>query len=110
MRWVLEAGVFSTGDALAAAAARAGHAVTAWDEAWGGELELWDRARTRCEVRISPVRDRLVVMAHGEDTWHGHPQPLACPEGRMRAVVAAYFYAARAAPGDDDHAHGAVWA
>ena len=83
---------------------------TAWDEAWGGELELWDRARTRCEVRISPVRDRLVVMAHGEDTWHGHPQPLACPEGRMRAVVAAYFYAARAAPGDDDHAHGAVWA
>lgn len=34
MRWVLEAGVFSTGDAFAAAAARAGHAVTAWDEAW----------------------------------------------------------------------------
>lgn len=83
---------------------------TTWDEAWGGELELWDRARTRCEVRIAPVRDRLVVMAHGDDHWHGHPSPLRCPDGHVRAVVAAYYYAARAAPGDDDHAHGAIWA
>lgn len=81
-----------------------------WDEAWGGALELWDRARTRCEVAIAPVRDRLVVMAHGDDHWHGHPAPLRCPDGHVRAVVAAYYYAARAAPGDDDHAHGAIWA
>ena len=29
---------------------------TAWDDAWGGELELWDRARTRREVAIAPRR------------------------------------------------------
>jgi len=81
-----------------------------WDEAWGGELELWDRARTRCEVRVAPVRDRLVIMAHGDDHWHGHPSPLRCPGGHVRAVVAAYYYAARPVPGDDDHAHGAIWA
>ena len=83
---------------------------TTWDEAWGGELELWDRARTRREVAIAPIRDRLVVMAYGEDHWHGHPAPLRCPEGHARAVVAAYYYVARAVPGDDDHAHGAIWA
>ncbi len=82
----------------------------AWDEAWGGELELWDRARTRCEVKVAPVRDRLVVMAHGDDHWHGHPSPLRCPEGHVRALVAAYYYAARPAPGDDADAHGAIWA
>jgi Rps23 Pro-64 3,4-dihydroxylase Tpa1-like proline 4-hydroxylase len=81
-----------------------------WDEAWGGELELWDRARTACEVRIAPIRDRLVVMAFGEDHWHGHPSPLRCPDGHMRAVVAAHYYAARSQPGDDDAAHGAIWA
>jgi hypothetical protein len=80
-----------------------------WDAAWGGELELWDRARTRCEVSIAPVRDRLVVMAHGDDHWHGHPAPLRCPDGHVRAAVAAYYYAARPTPGDDDHAHGAIW-
>lgn len=80
-----------------------------WDDAWGGELELWDRARTRCEVTIAPRRDRLVVMAFGEDHWHGHPAPLRCPEGHARAVIAAHFFAARAAAGDDDGAHGAIW-
>jgi hypothetical protein len=82
----------------------------AWDPAWGGDLELWDRARTRCEVRIAPVPDRLVVMAYGEDHWHGQPAPLGCPEGHFRAVVAAHYYAARAQPGDDAGAHGAIWA
>ncbi|MCX5746185.1 MAG: 2OG-Fe(II) oxygenase [Proteobacteria bacterium] len=82
----------------------------AWDVAWGGELELWDRARTRCETRIAPLRDRLVVMAYGEDHWHGHPAPLRCPDGALRAVVAASYYAARAHDDDDAHAHGARWA
>ena len=85
------------------------YAPTTWDRAWGCELELWDRTRARCVTRIAPLRDRLVVLAYGEDHWHGHPTPLACPDTEMRAVVAAHYYAARAQPGDDDNAHGAVW-
>jgi hypothetical protein len=85
------------------------YAPRAWDAAWGGELELWDRARTRCEVAIAPLPDRLVVMAYGEDHWHGHPTPLRCPEGELRAVVAAHYYAARPSPDDDARAHGAIW-
>ena len=83
-----------------------------WDRAWGGELELWDRARSKCEVAIAPIRDRLVVMAFGEDHWHGHPQPLRCPEGHFRAVVTAHYYAVRTREDVDDnaHAHGAIWA
>ena len=80
-----------------------------WDAAWGGELELWDRARTRCETRIAPLRDRLVVMAYGEDHWHGHPEPLRCPEGHLRAVVAAHYYAATPDADGDAAAHGAIW-
>lgn len=80
-----------------------------WDDAWGGELELWDRARTRCEVRIAPRRDRLVIVAFGEDHWHGHPAPLRCPEGELRVVIAAHYFAARAGQGDDAGAHGAIW-
>jgi len=80
-----------------------------WDAAWGGELELWDRERRACEVRIAPIRDRLVVTAYGEDHWHGHPTPLGCPDGVLRAVVAAHYYAARARSDDDANAHGAIW-
>lgn len=98
-------------------ARRLGRVVTAlyylprtWNEAWGGELELWDANLTRCEARIAPLPDRLVVMAHGDKYWHGHPSPLRCPEGHMRAVVAAYYYAAPASSAADDEAHGAIWA
>jgi hypothetical protein len=80
-----------------------------WDASWGGALELWDEARTRCEASYLPLLDRLVVMAHGDAYWHGHPQPLACPEGRFRASVAAYYYIAEPSAGEAD-AHGAIWA
>jgi len=80
-----------------------------WQEAWGGALELWDAGRTRCEASYLPVLDRLVVMAHGDDAWHGHPAPLACPEGRFRAAVGAYYYTAAPSP-DEADAHGAIWA
>lgn len=80
-----------------------------WQPAWGGALELWNEDRTRCEASYLPLLDRLVVMAHGDAFWHGHPAPLACPEGRFRASIGAHYYVAAASP-DDDAAHGAIWA
>src|SRR5258707_477731 len=55
----------------------------------------------------SPVR--LLVMAHGDTFWHGHPSPLAAPEGHFRAAVSAYYYVA-ASTAADEEAHGAIWA
>lgn len=80
-----------------------------WRPEWGGALELWDEARTRCEASYLPVRDRLLVMVHGDTFWHGHPAPLACPEGHFRAALAAYYYVAPRTAADDE-AHGAIWA
>jgi len=80
-----------------------------WQPAWGGALELWDEPRTHCEASYLPLLDRLIVMDHGDTYWHGHPQPLACPEGRFRASVAAYYYVA-APSADEENSHGAIWA
>lgn len=79
-----------------------------WQPEWGGALELWDAKRSCCEASYLPILDRLVVMAHGDDYFHGHPQPLACPEDRFRASLSAYFYVAAATPEEAD-SHGAVW-
>jgi hypothetical protein len=80
-----------------------------WQPSWGGALELWDEPRARCEASYLPVLDRLIVMAHGGSYWHGHPQPLACPEGRFRASISAYYYVATPGP-DEADSHGAIWA
>lgn len=80
-----------------------------WSDEWGGALELWNEDRTSCEASFLPIRDRLLVMAHGDTFWHGHPTPLAVPEGHFRAVVSAYYYVAAEALSDGE-AHGALWA
>lgn len=63
-----------------------------WRTAWGGDLELWDRGLTRCETRIAPLRNRLVAFASTDFSFHGHPNPLGCPEGRTRRSLAVYYY------------------
>lgn len=80
-----------------------------WDPAWGGALELWGEPRVRCAASYLPLLDRLVILSHGDTHWHGHPSPLACPEGRFRASIASYYYVA-AATADESGGHGAIWA
>jgi hypothetical protein len=63
-----------------------------WKEEYGGHLELWDRGMTRCEERILPVFNRTVVFSTTDVSFHGHPTPLACPEGRSRKSVSFYYY------------------
>jgi hypothetical protein len=63
-----------------------------WREEYGGHLELWDREVTRCEQRILPVFNRTVVFSTTDFSFHGHPQPLACPEGMTRKSVSFYYY------------------
>lgn len=63
-----------------------------WSEEYGGHLELWDTKMTRCERRVLPVFNRCVVFSTTDVAFHGHPEPLACPEGRTRKSLALYYY------------------
>jgi hypothetical protein len=65
-----------------------------WDDAWGGQLELWDRSMSRCVRRVSPQHNRVVIFGTDETTFHGHPDPLACPERQTRKSVALYYFSA----------------
>lgn len=63
-----------------------------WDPNWGGALELWDESVKNRVQDIQPVGNRLVVFSTDEKSWHGHPDPLRCPEGRTRRSAALYYY------------------
>jgi hypothetical protein len=63
-----------------------------WREEWGGHLELWPADMARCERRILPAFNRTVVFSTTDASFHGHPAPLACPEGRSRKSVSFYYY------------------
>ena len=66
-----------------------------WDESFGGHLELWDAKGERCVSRILPAFNRVVIFSSGEQTYHGHPTPLACPPGFSRKSLAANFCVSR---------------
>lgn len=61
-----------------------------WRDDWQGHLTLTDRAGT--ERRIAPTWNRWVIFRWAEDAWHGHPEPLACPQEIERRSVAVYYY------------------
>jgi hypothetical protein len=63
-----------------------------WREEYGGHLELWDRSMTKCEAKILPVFNRMVVFGTTDFTYHGHPDPLQCLEGMTRKSLALYYF------------------
>jgi hypothetical protein len=63
-----------------------------WREEYGGHLELWDRDMTRCEAKVLPVFNRMMIFGTTDFTYHGHPNPLQCPEGMTRKSLALYYF------------------
>jgi Rps23 Pro-64 3,4-dihydroxylase Tpa1-like proline 4-hydroxylase len=63
-----------------------------WQEEYGGNLELWDQDMTRCEQKILPIFNRCVIFSTTDFSYHGHPNPLTCPEGQTRKSLALYYY------------------
>jgi len=80
-----------------------------WQEEWGGHLELWDAAMTRCEKRITPLFNRCVIFNTTSTSYHGHPEPLSCPPGRTRKSIALYYYTNGRDDGGSSIAHSTLW-
>jgi Rps23 Pro-64 3,4-dihydroxylase Tpa1-like proline 4-hydroxylase len=65
-----------------------------WQEDYGGALELWDKRMRKATQKVLPVFGRAVIFSTARDTYHGHPDPLTCPEHRSRRSIATYYYTA----------------
>lgn len=63
-----------------------------WDDSYGGALEFWNIEMSSCEKAVMPVLGRAVVFNTESDSFHGHPDPLMCPEGTYRRSLALYYY------------------
>ncbi len=61
-----------------------------WDPAWQGALTLTNRQG--CDQHIQPLWNRWVIFKYGPESWHGHPEPLACPPSIERRSIAMYYY------------------
>ncbi|MBK6929707.1 MAG: 2OG-Fe(II) oxygenase [Saprospirales bacterium] len=63
-----------------------------WQPEYRGELELWTRDMKTCAKSILPVFNRCVIFNTDEDSFHGLPDPIQCPEDITRKSVALYYF------------------
>ncbi len=63
-----------------------------WKEEYGGHFELWDETMEKCREKILPHFNRLVIFSTTDFSYHGHPDPLNCPENMSRKSLALYYY------------------
>lgn len=67
-----------------------------WNSAWGGGLEIWshDEETQRAKEQVGLIENkfnRAVLFDTTQDSWHGLPKDLKCPEGIMRQSLAVYY-------------------
>ena len=77
-----------------------------WQAEWGGALELWPEDMSAAALSILPLFNRTVIFNTTDTSYHGHPEPLACPPDVVRRSLALYYYAMR--PTDVEE-HSTLW-
>jgi len=63
-----------------------------WNRDWGGELQLFNADMSGPVVSVPPRFNTAVVFTTTSYTYHGHPDPLACPPDRSRRSLALYYF------------------
>jgi len=80
-----------------------------WDESYGGALELWDKTMTHCEKSVLPIAGRCVIFNTTSHSFHGHPDPVACPAHMSRRSIALYYYTNGRPAEEQNAAHSTLW-
>lgn len=79
-----------------------------WQDSYGGDLELWDADMKQCRRRIAPIAGRCVIFSTSSTSYHGHPDPITCPDEETRKSIALYYYTSRRRD-DEGKAHSTLW-
>lgn len=65
-----------------------------WHPEWNGALELWSKDMRQKVSAALPDMARAVIFNTDLDSFHGVPDPVACPPDRARRSIALYYYTA----------------
>jgi hypothetical protein len=63
-----------------------------WKPEYGGDLELWSADMKECVEKVSPIANRVLIFTTDGTSFHGHPEPMLCPEGMARRSLALYYF------------------
>lgn len=67
-----------------------------WKEEWNGGLEFWSHNEEKnlpkeCVTKVYNKFNRAVLFDTTQNSWHGLPNEIVCPEGVYRKSLAIYY-------------------
>ena len=62
-----------------------------WDKSWNGDTQLWNNNISECMVKSYPKGNRALIFVTNDDSWHGIPDKIMCPENIFRKTIAFYY-------------------
>jgi hypothetical protein len=63
-----------------------------WELEWGGAIELWDQQMRQCCASVPPLLNHALIFSTTDNSYHGFPEKLRCPDGVSRKSLALYYY------------------
>jgi hypothetical protein len=79
-----------------------------WEEAWGGQIQLWDKKVKHCRQMFAPVLNRCVIFETNDISYHGVvPVTNAAPYPRIS--FATYYYTREAPANWDGKVHSTIF-
>ncbi len=66
-----------------------------WKAEWKGNLGFWDNKSSKepgnLQKEVIPFFNRAVIFDTSQNSWHGLPSPLECPNDEFRKSIAVYY-------------------
>lgn len=62
-----------------------------WNNDWNGDTQLWDSEMKKCMVKSYPKSNTALLFITTENSWHGVPEIILCPENTFRRTLAYYY-------------------
>lgn len=61
-----------------------------WDNDWSGETKLFDQD-LNCVVKSPVIFNTAIIFKTNEISYHGVPDKIVCPNGKLRKTIAYYY-------------------
>ena len=81
-----------------------------WKPEYGGQFELWNETGTQRVKSVEPIFNRCLIFEVTETSYHGLPNPVACPPGQTRNSFAVYYHTVAKAEDGEMKTHTSVYA
>jgi len=62
-----------------------------WNQEWNGDTQLWDETVSNCVVKSYPKKNTAIIFVTTEQSWHGVPNIILCPNDIYRKTLAFYY-------------------